>query len=311
MNQAPFDPRDFRRTLGQFPTGVTIVTTLTADGQAIGCTASSFNSVSVDPPLVLWSIDKSSFSCPIFTEAKHFAVNVLSRDQMDLSNKFAGRGEDKFAGVDYRRGLGDAPLFDHCSAQFECQTWQVYEGGDHFIIVGEVLSYIRNEAKLPLVFTQGGYAVAMQHPAGTHREIQAHRSDFLSNYFLYLLRSAYTCYSSKLYPLLSEHYQVSPEEWRTLTVMAQTPNINLQQLANDTAQPLAQSEETVNWMLSKGWVTFCCADSQVTITDSGRALCEQLLNLAQEHEKEILNHVGIDHAEQLKSDLKTICDALA
>ena len=311
MNQAPFDARDFRRTLGQFPTGVTIVTTRSAEDKPIGVTASSFNSVSVDPPLILWSIDKKSFSCPIFTEAEFFAVNVLSRDQMDLSNKFAGRGEDKFAGVEYDSGLGGAPLLPNSAAQFECRTWQVYEGGDHLIMVGEVVSYRRDEGCLPLVFSRGGYAVSMQHPAGMSREIQSQRSDFLSNYFLYLLRSAYTCYSSKLYPLLSEHYQVSPEEWRTLTLMAETPKISLQQLADDTAQPMAESEETVNWLLSKGWVTFDCAGAQVAITESGRELCGHLLNLAKEHEKEILNHVGIENAEQLKSDLKAIIDALA
>ena len=101
MSQTEFDPKDFRRALSQFPTGVTVITTLDAEGNPVGVTASSFNSVSLDPTLVLWSIDKGAHSLAAFEKAEHFAVNILGRDQVATSNNFASRGQDKFANIDY------------------------------------------------------------------------------------------------------------------------------------------------------------------------------------------------------------------
>ena len=134
MSQTEFDPKDFRRALSQFPTGVTVITTLDAEGNPVGVTASSFNSVSLDPTLVLWSIDKGAHSLAAFEKAEHFAVNILGRDQVATSNNFASRGQDKFANIDYSSGLGNAPLLTEFAAQFECKTWAVYEGGDHLIL---------------------------------------------------------------------------------------------------------------------------------------------------------------------------------
>jgi len=158
MSDTTFDIRDFRRTLGQFPTGVTVITTRTKDGEPIGVTASSFNSVSMEPPLILWSVDKKAFSAATFEEAEYFAVNILTKEQTMISNRFAGQGEDKFADMSYSNGLGDSPLFADCSAQLQCKTWASYDGGDHIIIVGEVVEYTRDEDTLPLVFSQGAYA---------------------------------------------------------------------------------------------------------------------------------------------------------
>lgn len=165
MSEQTIDPRDFRRALSQFPTGVTVVTTLDAAGQPIGVTASSFNSVSVDPPLILWSVDKRAFSAEIFRTAAHFAVNVLADDQIPLSNRFAGRGEDKFKDMPWTPGLGGCPVFPGVAALFECRTWNVYDGGDHLIVVGEVAAYTHTCERAPLVFAQGSYAVATTHPA--------------------------------------------------------------------------------------------------------------------------------------------------
>ncbi len=164
MTQQNFDPRDFRAALGQFPTGVTVITTRDNDNNPIGVTASSFNTVSMEPQLVLWSVAKSAYSSEIFRSGDHFAVNVLSEQQVDVSNRFASQGEDKFKDVDYTEGAGDCPLFRDCAAQFECKTWQVYEGGDHLIIVGEVLAYHQDQTLAPLVFSQGRYAVTTAHP---------------------------------------------------------------------------------------------------------------------------------------------------
>jgi flavin reductase (DIM6/NTAB) family NADH-FMN oxidoreductase RutF len=156
MQQQPFDQNDFRQGLGLFPTGVTIVTT-EAD-EPIGMTVSSFNTVSLDPPLVLWSIDRRSLSLDTFTKCEHFAINVLSKDQQDLSNRFASKGADKFADTPFTKGAGGSPLLESCIAQLECKTWQTYDGGDHVIIVGEVLNYRYDKTLEPLVFYAGNYA---------------------------------------------------------------------------------------------------------------------------------------------------------
>ena len=158
MQQQPFDQKDFRQGLGLFPTGVTIVTTQSDDGHPIGMTASSFNTVSLDPPLVLWSIDRRSLSLDAFTQCEHFAINVLSKQQQDLSNLFASKGADKFANTPFTEGAGKSPLLEDCIAQLECKMWKTYDGGDHIIIVGEVLNYRYDKTLEPLVFYAGNYA---------------------------------------------------------------------------------------------------------------------------------------------------------
>jgi 3-hydroxy-9,10-secoandrosta-1,3,5(10)-triene-9,17-dione monooxygenase reductase component len=149
----------FRNALGAFATGVTIVTTRDHDGKDVGLTANSFNSVSLDPPLVLWSLAKTSLSLPAFTQCAHFAVHILAADQVTLSDQFAKRGRDKFEGLQIDRGEGEIPLLTGCTARFRCRTAYQYEGGDHIIFVGEVMSF-DHSARPPLVFHGGGYALA-------------------------------------------------------------------------------------------------------------------------------------------------------
>lgn len=136
IDEFTVDPLQFRRALGNFATGVTIVTAQNAQGEKVGVTANSFNSVSLDPPLILWSIDKKSSSFSVFEEATHFAVNILSGTQIELSNKFSRRNIDKFADTNFQLGAGGAPILENCSAVFECERYQVIAGGDHWIIVG-------------------------------------------------------------------------------------------------------------------------------------------------------------------------------
>jgi len=151
-----FDPRDFRNALGQFPTGVTVITTRSESSAPVGVTASSFNTVSLDPPLVLWSIDKSSSSLNDFSRYGYYAVNVLAEGQESLSNNFAKTSEDKFANVDFESGSHDLPLLPEVAAQFQCSLEHEYDGGDHIIMVGRVIEY-KNLEKAPLVFHGGGY----------------------------------------------------------------------------------------------------------------------------------------------------------
>jgi 3-hydroxy-9,10-secoandrosta-1,3,5(10)-triene-9,17-dione monooxygenase reductase component len=178
------DPKRFRQALGAFTTGVTIVTTHGTDGQDYGLTANSFNSVSVDPPMVLWSLNKGASSKPAFAAAEHFAVHVLATDQESVSNRFAKSGTDKFAGLTVARGLGNVPLLDGCSARFQCRTSYQYEGGDHIIFVGEVLAFDRFD-KAPLVFHSGGYRRLHQESS------KPVDTDFSGNWLGYLLARAY------------------------------------------------------------------------------------------------------------------------
>lgn len=158
MNTAQsFDREGFRRALGQFVTGVTIVTTLCKNGSKQGITANSFNSVSLDPPLVLVSVARSLGCFDHFAGCEHFAVNVLRADQKELSNRFASRGVDKWAGIDHHIGIGGVPLIDAPLATFECRANARYEGGDHIILVGEVLRFEMEPEQTPLVYFRGRY----------------------------------------------------------------------------------------------------------------------------------------------------------
>lgn len=158
------DPQALRKALGAFATGVTIVTTRAADGTDIGITANSFSSVSLNPPMVLWSLAKSAASIGAFREAGYFAVHVLAADQDGLSVRFATRGIEKFAGLALERGREEIPLLGGCTARFECRTAFQYEGGDHVIFVGEVENLTHSE-RPPLVFHGGRYGMVRRKEA--------------------------------------------------------------------------------------------------------------------------------------------------
>ncbi len=151
------DAKDLRRALGQFPTGVTVITTLGAQSEPVGVTVSSFNTVSLEPPLILWSMAKSGYSAKVFENAEYFAVNVLGEQQVELSDSFARQSADKFDGVTFTSGVGGSPLLENTAASFECKTWKLYDGGDHTIVVGEVLAFQANDSVMPLVFSRGNY----------------------------------------------------------------------------------------------------------------------------------------------------------
>jgi flavin reductase (DIM6/NTAB) family NADH-FMN oxidoreductase RutF len=150
------DPRDFRNALGTYATGVTVITAAGADGKPYGLTCNSFASVSLNPPLVLWSLVIYSQNMSIFQNASHFAVNVLSASQDALATRFATPSEDKFAGVEWQPGLGNAPILADSVANFQCRAVDRYYGGDHVIFLGAVETYAYNRDE-PLLFARGGY----------------------------------------------------------------------------------------------------------------------------------------------------------
>ncbi|RXV65789.1 flavin reductase [Burkholderia stabilis] len=158
------DPMQLRAAFGQFPTGVTVITTCAADGRKVGLTANSFSSLSLDPPLVLWSLRKIAPSRPDFIAASHFAINILAHDQIDLSRRFATPSADKFDGVCHvESDRGGVPCLDGASARFVCRNVGHYEGGDHLLFIGQIEQFDAF-GKAPLVFHAGQYRAIADHP---------------------------------------------------------------------------------------------------------------------------------------------------
>jgi len=144
-----------RSALGRFTTGVTIVSCLGADGARVGLTANSFQALSLEPPLVLWSLRRGSPSVDAFEQARHFVVNVLAESHVDLSRRFASRQDDKFAEGSWAPGATGAPVLAGCTAVFECETVSHQIAGDHVLFIGRVLAM--SEAPVPPLLFQAGH----------------------------------------------------------------------------------------------------------------------------------------------------------
>jgi flavin reductase (DIM6/NTAB) family NADH-FMN oxidoreductase RutF len=159
-----FDSRDLRNAFGSFATGVTVVTSGHAGSRLVGVTANSFSSVSLDPPIVLWSLGASSPSLEVFDQTERFVINILSLEQVDLSKRFSSSATDKFEGLNFTEGLGGLPVLNGCVATFECKTLQRLLVGDHILFLGQVEEY-RYERKPTLMFCQGSYVQGAEHSA--------------------------------------------------------------------------------------------------------------------------------------------------
>lgn len=160
MSQAPITHADFTRAfrdaLGMFATGITVVATRAPNGEPIGLTVNSFNSVSLDPPLIVWSLANTLPCRPVFEECEYYSVNVLAADQMDLSQRFASRLDDKFGGLEIDEGLYGVPLLRDCCARFECRNISRHNGGDHVVFISEVVRFDREDRE-PLLYFGGAY----------------------------------------------------------------------------------------------------------------------------------------------------------
>ncbi|MEO8163993.1 MAG: flavin reductase family protein [Betaproteobacteria bacterium] len=157
ISHSPIDPTQLRRALGAFVTGVTVVTTRSPDGNPVGITVNSFNAVSLSPPLILWSLSLRAASFDTFERSSHFAVNVLGAHQISLSERFATSGGNKFAGVSWRNSVADMPLLEGTAASFVCRHFNRFPGGDHLILLGEVITFDEG-GRAPLVYANGGYS---------------------------------------------------------------------------------------------------------------------------------------------------------
>lgn len=148
---------EFRKTLSSFASGVTVVTAVGADGRPAGVTVSAFSSVSLNPPLVLFCLDRTTAALAAYTEGTHFIVNILASDQQALSNAFASPEDDRFAGVGVMQGENGCPVLVGAAAHLECRLNAVHDGGDHLILVGVVERAVSDDDKSPLIYARGRY----------------------------------------------------------------------------------------------------------------------------------------------------------
>lgn len=303
---AEFDSRAFRRALGNFATGVTVVTATSADGRQVGVTANSFNSVSLEPPLILWSIDKRSSSHEVFEAATHFAVNILAADQIDLSNNFARPKEDRFAGIAHEAGVGGAPLFPDCAARFQCEKYQQIDGGDHWILIGKVVAF-DDLGRAPLLYHQGAYSMVLPHTRMTKREEgQPPSSNFqgrLSHNLYYLMTQALRAYQASYQPRqLSTGLRTS--EARMLMVLENDAGLSLSDFQREVAMPAREIEEAVANLKRKGLVED--AGECVRLTVKGIEETEALWTIAGEQQAKVFGQFSQEQVETFKEVLKTV-----
>lgn len=244
MSDHSLDPHALRRALGNFATGITIVTAQTPEGDRIGLTVNSFNSVSLDPPLVLWSLDKRSIdSLDVIRRANHFAVNILAADQIDLSNRFARPQSDKFAGVQYREGPGRMPLLEGCAARFHCALHETVDAGDHWILIGRVLDF-DDAGRAPLLYHQGAYSLVLPHPRLQQRSDTPAPDSGLSNNLLYLMLQAVNAYQSAYLPK-QQALGLSVSEARVLILLSALQACRAERLQRESSLPGSEVREAL------------------------------------------------------------------
>ncbi|WP_278493917.1 p-hydroxyphenylacetate 3-hydroxylase reductase component [Acinetobacter gyllenbergii] len=308
MDEITIDPMQFRRALGNFATGVTIVTAQNAQGEKVGVTANSFNSVSLDPPLILWSIDKNSSSFPVFEQATHFAVNILSGSQIELSNKFSRRNIDKYDGTSYQTGSGQAPILDHCSAVFECERHEIIEGGDHWIIIGKVVRF-RDEGRSPLVYHQGAYSGVIPHPLLQLKDTveaedigEMHQGHLYSN-VCYLMSRAFKFYQTDYIPKqLVTGFRTS--EARLLLVLGSGTASNKADLPRDIAMPMREVEQAATILKKDGLLIE--SDGFFKLTEKGKKTAHYLFDIADSHQNEVFEKYSEQEKEIFIKILKDI-----
>ena len=289
-----FDPKSFRRALGNFATGITVITATAPDGTRAGVTANSFNSVSLDPPLILWSITKNSGSFAIFEQASHFAVNILAADQVDVSNHFARPSDDKFAEVSYSEGQGKAPILPDTSACFQCERYQIVDGGDHWILLGKVVAF-EDAGRAPLVYHQGSYSVVMPQTrfSGQQEQAESEASERLKNRLndnlYYLMQQAVRAYQTDYAPLqLATGLRTS--EARMLIVLQETPRLTRSELQREVNMPEAEVNNASEILQRKGLIQL--NDENYSITAAGREQANTLWALSRQEQEKMFAGFG-------------------
>lgn len=297
---------EFRKALGAFATGVTIVTTKNQSGEPVGVTASSFNSVSLDPPLVLWSLSKNSLSRTAFETSGHFGIHVLADTQDDLSNRFARSSESKFAGLAWEDGKLSSPILPDYAAIFECRTKYQYEGGDHIIFVGEVVSFEAHD-RPPLLFHAGAYAERRPRPRGEMPSTVDLKTGRYTGDFLFNLISR--AYNLAWLPVRNRMAQRHMDQ-REFSVLAML-NTHGAMSAKDIRALLAHTAQSpddakLEQMTRRGLI-----GSEVGgyhLKEAGRALLIELLAVSKAFEDEVAEQFTLGEMAEVKHLLQRLID---
>ncbi|WP_342362860.1 flavin reductase [Terrarubrum flagellatum] len=296
-----------RKALGQFPTGVAIVTA-SVEGRYVGMTANSFAAVSLSPPLVLWSVAKSAASYDAFVAAESFAVHFLGSDHHDLALRFAGRVPDKFAGVALTTGETGAPLIEGLAPVFECRTWARHPGGDHTILIGEVARLIERSHD-PLLF-HSGMLRGME--SATTKAPELSSASFARNYLAYLLARASHVVSSEFHSSLSQ-WNLSVPEWRVLACLADVDGLSVGELAAMAIMKQPRLTKVLDGMEREGLIERRGAAEDrrrvaIHSTEKGRARVAPVMAAAKAHETEFLDQFTRDERQAIKYALDLLID---
>ncbi|WXL25454.1 flavin reductase family protein [Ectopseudomonas mendocina] len=245
------DSRAFRRSLGQYPTGVSVITAQHGE-KRVGMAANSFAAVSLDPALVLWSIRCESSSAATFMEASHFAVSVLAADQVEVSQLFGSGHEERFNLVPWTAGAGGAPLIDGAIAHFQCRLVKIYEGGDHWILLGQVEHYARFSGE-PLLFAQGQYAVTQNHPQLSQSQAVSNTQSADDDMLFTSLLSNTSQHLSQLFQAHREELGVTRATSRLLNLLS-AGSVALDGIESETLLGRGAIEDALNGLISQGYV---------------------------------------------------------
>jgi flavin reductase (DIM6/NTAB) family NADH-FMN oxidoreductase RutF/DNA-binding MarR family transcriptional regulator len=280
------DLKAFRRCLGQFSTGVTVVTTV-FNGEPCGMTANSFSSLSMNPPLVLWSIMNTSRSLSAFATSKHFAVNVLAVDQVDFSQRFASALEKKFETIDWRPGVLGSPILPDILSSLECELETTIQGGDHVILVGRVRRYARY-AGSPLLYAQGRYAVAEDHPTllvEATSPVAAANELVAGQRFMALLGHVWM-YASDAFDKHRQTQGLNLAQSRILFALSGGAALRLAEVIDRSFLVRESAEDAIDSLSVRGFVTRL--DDAFFLTDTGRDLFGRLVAQIERFESEQL-----------------------
>ncbi|MCC3861260.1 flavin reductase [Pseudemcibacter aquimaris] len=295
------DPRELRNCFGKFATGITVITAVGPDGKKIGLTVNSFSSLSIDPPMILWSLDNRSNNLDALKEASHFAVNVLASDQMDLSNNFASPKEDKFEGIETLEGKCAIPLLKDTVAHLECKNVNQYPGGDHTIFIGEVEHFEMGDKK-PLLYANGNYGLAARHPSNQFPEPEAksHDGDFV---MLMLLKSYREIAAPFHRELMDEGIPVAHA--RLISSISRNPGIITAELASDTDVDMATVSMSLKMLSDNGHINMD-DDKGYYLTETGEEYMLSIRSRVKRFEDEVLDGFSSDEIDMLKKTLQKL-----
>ncbi len=306
--------RALRDAFGSFATGVTIVTTTAPSGADIGLTANSFSSVSLDPPMVLWSLARTSMSIEAFRSSAYFAVHILSADQETLSTQFASKGIDRFGGLALERGPDGIPMLPDCMARFACKLAYQYEGGDHVIFVGEIVDF-SHSARKPLVFHGGRYGMLLPKQIAAAVERADALSNLSSDDLLYQVSNAYLRTRQAVVEKLASDGWTA-EEYAVLSIVGREDGLCVPEIVarSEKFRGQAISGAIVQKLIARGLLReddSTDGQAKVRLTREGRLSVMELVAIRKSSEADVQGSLDPSEVQLLKHLLSRLGNSAA